>query len=136
MSYPPPSECLPHEPPMVLLHEIKWVNDQGLSASVHLGNNDIFDSRADVPIAWAMEIIAQAAAAYVGINYRVKGYTSGRLIRASSFSANATFIPKSTKLTAMVTKIAESEMGVFLFQGSLSEGDVILAEASFTILVK
>lgn len=136
MSYPLPSECLPHEPPMVLLHQIEWVKNDQLCAVVYLRESDIVHSSSGVAVAWALEIIAQAAAAFIGIHHASDGYTTGRLIRASSFKAKTDTLPLDAKLVVTVSKIAESEMGVFLFQGSLVDDDCLLAEAALTILAK
>jgi predicted hotdog family 3-hydroxylacyl-ACP dehydratase len=107
---------IPHSGRMVLLDRIIGFNGHTLLAELVVRDDGLFGDNHTMP-AWAgIEYMAQAVAAYAGIQSKLAGepIKLGFLLGTRRYASNVAHFPLGTLLTVQVTNIIQDDrMGVF-----------------------
>lgn len=107
---------IPHSGRMILLDRIIEFDSQGLSAELTVRNDALLGDEHSVP-AWAgIEYMAQAIAAYAGIQSRLAGepIKLGFLLGTRRYISNVGSFAVGTVLTVQVKNIIQDDnLGVF-----------------------
>ena len=132
-TYPPVEELIPHRGPMCLLRRVLAIGERDLVAEAVLAP--------DSPLlgvgsqAWSVEIVAQAAAAFIGWTYRERGWRSGRLIKTARWRMEPLPLPMGEPLRVYSVLDTMSETGLFRFDGYLEDSSARrLAGGRLTLL--
>jgi predicted hotdog family 3-hydroxylacyl-ACP dehydratase len=134
-SFPGLSELLPHAAPAILLDRVIASTASGLVAEVRIGPATPWRLAAGVPVHVAIEYMAQACAAFVGLEARQAGGRPriGLLLGTRDFHAERAWLADgevlevSTELT-----FRDEQMGVF--DTSVSSGGARVCRAQLTVV--
>lgn len=111
------AELLPHTGEMVLLDRILSFGEDRLSAALTVrGDGLLFGNERAVPAWAALEYMAQAIGAYVGLQAKQAGQPIrlGFLLGSRLLQSNVGTLPVGCKLAVTVEKIVQDEqLGVF-----------------------
>jgi predicted hotdog family 3-hydroxylacyl-ACP dehydratase len=125
---------LPHEPPAILLDAVEDWSESHLRAAVLIRETSPFARDAGVPAHVAIEYMAQACAAFVGIEARCKGTSPriGLLLGTRHFLSQRQWFTVGEQLTARVDLVyRDEEVGVF--DCAVRAGQYVLATARLTV---
>jgi predicted hotdog family 3-hydroxylacyl-ACP dehydratase len=109
-------ELIPHSERMVLLDRIIDFNEQSLVAELTVRDDGLFGDSKTVPAYVGIEYMAQAIAAYAGIQAKQAGEAIkiGFLLGTRRYSSNVSCFTVGTILTVQVKNIIQDEkLGVF-----------------------
>jgi predicted hotdog family 3-hydroxylacyl-ACP dehydratase len=109
-------ELIPHSERMVLLDRIIDFNEQSLAAELTVRDDGLFGDSKTVPAYVGIEYMAQAIAAYAGIQAKQAGEAIkiGFLLGTRRYSSNVSCFTVGTTLTVQVKNIIQDEkLGVF-----------------------
>ncbi|MBC2594385.1 hypothetical protein H5P28_08960 [Ruficoccus amylovorans] len=133
--FPPIEDLIPHRGPMCLLRRIVALDGCEVTAEALLPPEAGVLSGAAGSQAWSVEIVAQAAAAFIGWHHRERGWRSGRLIKVVRWELSPEPLPGGEILTVYSKLGTWSEAGLFRFDGQLSAASGHrLAAGQLTIL--
>lgn len=121
---------------MILVEHVTKLSDKAMIGEAWFEKGDLWKDERGVPVAWALEVMAQTCAAYIGCHFQDKGIRGGRLLKVRDMSFKVAFLPYGKKLTAHAKLDAESDLNFFVFTGSLKNEDVELASACLSILAQ
>jgi predicted hotdog family 3-hydroxylacyl-ACP dehydratase len=111
------ASLLPHSGAMVLLDKVIDFHELGLKAELTVRNDGLLCSDAAKIPAWAgIEYMAQAIAAYIGIQAKLAGepIKLGYLLGTRRYNSNIAAFPVGTVLTVHIEKIIQDDkLGVF-----------------------
>ncbi len=109
-------ELIPHNGRMVLLDKIITFDEHSLSAELTVRNDGLLGDDKSVPAYAGIEYMAQAIAAYAGIQAKQAGepIKIGFLLGTRRYTSNVGSFAVGTMLTIRVTKIIQDDkLGVF-----------------------
>jgi predicted hotdog family 3-hydroxylacyl-ACP dehydratase len=122
---------------MILLDRILSLENDDIRCACRYTDPGFFGCEDGVPICWALEIIAQACAAWVSIHARESGVTQGRLLKCRTFSLCQPHIPYNRNLIAQARRKLCGSSGIWIFEGSLNdEQGACYAHGELTLLVQ
>jgi predicted hotdog family 3-hydroxylacyl-ACP dehydratase len=130
----PIADMLPHAEPMILLDEALGFDDDRLQAAVTIRPDAPFCRSEGMPAHVAIEYMAQACAAWVGLQALRAGGSPrvGFLLGTRSFRATRPWIANGTRLVVTVAvEFRDETMGVFDCRVEDSGGE--LASAQLTV---
>jgi predicted hotdog family 3-hydroxylacyl-ACP dehydratase len=110
------AELIPHSGRMVLLDKIITFDEQSLSAELTVRNDGLLGDANSVPAYAGIEYMAQAIAAYAGIQAQQAGepIKIGFLLGTRRYASNVGSFPVGTHLTIHIKNIMQDEkLGVF-----------------------
>ncbi|MFI3188554.1 3-hydroxylacyl-ACP dehydratase [Crenothrix sp. D3] len=110
------AELIPHSGRMVLLDRIIDFDELSLSAELTVRNDGLLGDANSVPAYAGIEYMAQAIAAYAGIQAKQVGepIKIGFLLGTRRYTSNVGSFAVGTMLTLQVTKIIQDDkLGVF-----------------------
>lgn len=130
---------LPHTLPAILLQEIVAQDGNSLTATARLGElQSPWMETAGMPIAFGLEIIAQAAAiaifSQVSADHPKKKLAGGRLVSTDRFHSSTEFLPADREIAVTAELLESSSMGYYRCAGRIREGDRELLSVEFTVL--
>jgi predicted hotdog family 3-hydroxylacyl-ACP dehydratase len=132
-TYPPVEELIPHRGPMCLLRRVLAIGEREIVAEAVLAPESPLLGAGSQ--AWSVEIVAQAAAAFVGWTCRERGWRSGRLIKVARWKMEPLPLPSGGLLRVYSVLDTMSETGLFRFDGYLEDSSARrLAAGQLTIL--
>ena len=131
-NYLTPREYLPHEPPMVLIDEVIYVDDNKAVTRCYVNRNGVLspflNENGDLPAFFALEIFAQSVGVWNG--YMQKESKNkikiGMLLGTRNFKIKYTFFKIWTEITTIVQQnmsdgtLANFEGKIFLNKKILS----------------
>jgi len=126
-------DLLPQAPPMVLLDTISAHDAASITATVTIRADSPFRRGPGVPIHVGIEYMAQACAAFTGLEARLAGRQPqvGLLLGTRNFSATRSYLIPGETLSVTATELyREDNMGAF--DCSIFCRREILARASLT----
>lgn len=124
---------LPHTPPMRWIRSAMRVGEDEICCEAELPA--VGGEAEELPVLLGLEILAQAAGVLLGADANGMAGRAGRLLKVGRASWQVETLPVGVRLTAKVTRIGSSAMGLSHFSGVLvSGGDEVLA-AEFYLLV-
>ena len=130
-------EVLPHARPMILLDEVTGMDESGLSAALTVRpGTPFFKAGRGVPAYVAIEWMAQACGAYVGVTAldARQPVRMGLLLGTRNFRATVPwFLPGERLIVLAAPVFMNAEMGAFDCRVSRAANDVELATASLTL---
>jgi predicted hotdog family 3-hydroxylacyl-ACP dehydratase len=130
-------ELLPHARPMILLDEVTGMGEGGLSAELTVRpDTPFFESGRGVPAYVAIEWMAQACGAFVGVTALEAGQPVrlGLLLGTRNFRATVPWFLEGERLIVLAAPVfMNAEMGAFDCRVSRAASDVELATASLTL---
>jgi predicted hotdog family 3-hydroxylacyl-ACP dehydratase len=129
-------EAVPHAHPMILLDRLIDCTVEELRAGVKINPSVPFFRPGGVPAHIAIEYMAQACGAYVGVEALAAGRTPriGLLLGTRNFVAQQKWFPDGSELTVIVENVyREDEMGVFDCRVANAINDDTLASARLTV---
>lgn len=137
MSYPPIAALVPHAGPMRLLDEVIACDARGLTARVTPRRDsllvDLAHPDAGVPVWVGLEWMAQAVAAWAGINRPDAAPRPGLLLGTRRYSATCDHLPFGASLEVSIALDFQADNGLGTFNGRLLCGDECLAEATLNV---
>lgn len=111
------AEVVPHAGRMILIDEIVDYSSSSLTASVTIRESSLFLTPDNAVPSWVgIEYMAQAIAAWAGIQARLKGepVKTGYLLGSRNYQASHPVFPLGDRLTVVVNKqYHEGELAVF-----------------------
>ncbi len=120
---------------MCLLRRILALDESSVMAETVIEPGAVILNSAPGTQAWSIEIVAQAAAAFIGWHHRERGWRSGRLIKVARWEMLSGSLPLGEPLKVYSKLDTWSETGVFRFEGKLeSPTGARLAGGQLTIL--
>lgn len=130
----PVSEVVPHSGLMSLLTRITDYGDDWLQAEVDITDDSLFLQEQGVPSYVGIEYMAQAVAAYAGIQEKFddKEPKIGFLLGTRRYSVNTEWFPLGSTLTIHVTREMVAENGLHVFLTELKTAQ-IKASASLNV---
>jgi predicted hotdog family 3-hydroxylacyl-ACP dehydratase len=129
MSTPAPHELLPHAPSAVLLESIVARGPDGIDAIARVSTESPFASSGSALPEVALEIAAQAAAAFAAL---AETRSSARCMLVGADACRLSTVPVDVELRVSVRRTAQSaELAHFAF--SLAYGTQELARGSISV---
>lgn len=133
----PVESFLPHTPPMVLIRSIQQLRESFIECETRFQDADFFGCEQGVPIAWSIEIIAQACALFVAIHRYDTGITTGRLLKCGHFEFGVPYLPYHQMLQISANLKAVGDSGLWIFEGAIgNDAGEVLASGNMNILVQ
>lgn len=147
-NYLTPREYLPHEPPMVLIDEVIYVDDNKAVTRCYVNRNGVLspflNENGDLPAFFALEIFAQSVGVWNG--YMQKESKNkikiGMLLGTRNFKIKSTFFKIGTEITTIVQQnmsdgtLANFEGKIFLNkkEESMSEEQDAFASVRINVI--
>ncbi|MGE9290206.1 MAG: hypothetical protein ACQKBT_04395 [Puniceicoccales bacterium] len=133
------ASLLPHTPPAILLQEITQKEPGILTATTVLGElNSPWMEPPGMPVAFGMEIIAQAAALVITSKAKAdpdsRKLIGGRLVSSNLFRSVVEYLPANDILHVTAQLVDSSAMGYFRFNGQIKLDGKELLFVEFTVL--
>lgn len=119
--FPSIEDLIPHRGPMCLLRRIVALDADEVTAEALLPPGTGVLSGAAGTQAWSVEIVAQAAAVFIGWHHRERGWRSGRLIKVARWELSPEPLPGGEFLVVYSKLDTWSETGLFRFDGQLND---------------
>jgi len=123
----PLAELLPHAGDMILLDRIERYDENSIVAYRTVRAGCLF-SQADgsYPAYLGVELMAQAAAAFAGLQARLASEPTGIgfLLGTRKYASNASCFPLGSELRISATRILEDDSGMGVFECELSSDDI------------
>jgi len=132
----PIGRALPHAHPMILLDAIEGIADDALEAVVVIDPGKPYWRAGGVPVHVAIEYMAQACGAFVGVEALGRGGSPriGYLLGTRNFAADRRWFREGDRLRVRVEAVfREGNMGVFDCRIAGDIGDVPIATARLTV---
>ena len=132
----PIAQVLPHARPMILLDEVIDWSPEHLTAEIKIHPAQPFFGSDGIPAHVAVEYMAQACAAFVGVEALKLGRTPrvGLLLGTRNFSACQKWFRDGDRLRVTTEVVyRENEMGVFDCRVANTANDDTLASARLTV---
>lgn len=135
------AEVVPHEGLMSLLDTVLEYDEESLSASVEIRNNTLFVEADGVPAWVGIEYMAQAIAAYSGVQRCLAGRAVkvGFLVGTRRFNSSHSHYPLGSKLRINVIREFQADNGLGSFactiNGTLADGSLLTADASLNVFL-
>lgn len=116
------AELVPHSGSMSLLDEIVDYGDDWLHATVKITSSSMFLDDKGVPSSVGIEYLAQAVAAYAGLQERKEGGKPklGFLLGVRKYLCSTDYFPVGKTLLLQVTLEMEADNGLNVFQTMLT----------------
>lgn len=132
--FPPVAELIPHSGPLVLLERIVEADDESLTATLEVAADGLYNHGDTVPAWVGMEYMAQAVAAFAGLEPYRRGETIplGFLLGSRRMNISGPDFPVGTRLTVTVRRILQDDGGMAVFECDLS-GDTLAASARLNL---
>ena len=129
-----PAELLPHRPPMLLLDDILGYDDAHVRAVLTIHPASAFLEAEGVPSIVGVEYIAQACAAWSGLQARLVGRAPrlGFLLGARGLRLHRPWFRRGERLLVSVA-LAYRDAQLASFQGSITVGEAIAVESDLTV---
>ncbi|MEP5230829.1 MAG: hypothetical protein ABJQ78_05275 [Alloalcanivorax sp.] len=123
--FPPVAELVPHSGALVLLDRIVAVEEESLTAAIQVTADGLYNHGDAVPAWVAMEYMAQAVAAFAGLESYRNGDTIplGFLLGSRKVEFNSQSFPVGSVLTVTVKRILQDDSGMAVFECHLSGDD-------------
>lgn len=132
-------EVVPHAGLMSLLDRVVDFEDDRLQAEVVIGPDTLFADEKGVPAWVGIEYMAQAIAAYAGVQRRLKGLEVkvGFLVGSRRYESSQPHFPLGSRLSIEVTREFQADNGLGVFscaiRGEGPEGEQISADAALNV---
>ncbi len=128
------SELVPHADRMSLLDKIVAYGDGWLNAEVKITPESLFADERGVPAWVGVEYMAQAIAAYAGLQERLGGGAPkiGFLLGTRKYTTNAEYFTPESRLSIQIKLDMVAENGLNVFACELLSGD-LRAEAVINV---
>jgi predicted hotdog family 3-hydroxylacyl-ACP dehydratase len=133
-SFPPISELVPHEPPMLLLDRVLAYSKDFVSCEVEIRSDSPFVRGAGVPAIVGIEYMAQTVATFAGLAARETGgeVRIGFLLGSRDVRIDADVFPVGDRLTIDARRTwGENDLGSFVCQ--VRRGADVLLQGSLSV---
>lgn len=132
--FPPVSELVPHRPPMLLLVRVLHYGGADIECQARLPRSGPMVAAHRVGVLWALELVAQACAAWSGLaSGGGEPVTAGYVIASPRFEFATSELPREVALVVRATHVG-GDTAVSSFAGSVSFGDRRLAHGTLTVI--
>lgn len=123
--FPPVADLLPHSGALVLLDRIVAADDESLTATAQVTADGLYNQGDTVPAWVSMEYMAQAVAAFAGLEPYHKGETIplGFLLGSRRVEFNRPSFSVGSVITVTVKKILQDDSGMAVFECLLTGED-------------
>ncbi len=127
-------DLVPHSGLMSLLDRIVSYGDEWLEAEVLISQDTLFIEEQGVPALVGLEYMAQAIAAYSGLEEQLQGNKPklGFLLGTRKYKSSADYFKLGQTLTVHVQREMKADNGLHVFQCSLS-GEQLNATATINV---
>lgn len=132
-------EVVPHAGVMSLLDRVADYGEDWLVAQVHIGPRTLFAERQGVPAYVGIEYMAQAVAAFAGVQRRQQGLEAavGFLVGTRKYSSSHSYFPPGSSLNIEVEREFQADNGLGVFACSISgltaDGKKLVADAALNV---
>lgn len=129
------AELVPHSERMSLLTRIVGYGDGWLSAEVDIKADSMFSDRLGVPSWVGLEYLAQAIAAYAGLQERQHGGSPklGFLLGTRKYTSSKEYFAIGSTLTIKVIENLQADNGLGTFDCTLNSSDDCEASARLNV---
>lgn len=134
MRFPPVAELVPHAAPMVLLDEVVEVASDRLIARAAVTAGRPFVEEQGLPALVTLEYMAQAVAAFAGLQGRAAGEAVrlGFLLGCRDLRLTCDYVPLGAELTVVSQRTwGDAQLGSFAC--TVRHGDTLVAEAVLNV---
>ncbi len=120
------AELVPHDPPALLLDEVIDADEEGLRARLMVRADGLYDEGGYVPAVLGIEYMAQAVAAFSGLQAKRCGapVAVGFLLGTRRFTSSASRLKCGETLTVSVHRELQNADGMGSFSCEVSGDDV------------
>lgn len=118
-------DWLPHKDPMILIDHVRSISPSAIDCMSKPGTIGFYRCDRGIPIAWGIEIIAQACALFISFRAKGSGMTKGRLLKCRTFDFHQSHIPYGISFAVLARPIVQGSSGISIFEGSISGPDGI-----------
>jgi predicted hotdog family 3-hydroxylacyl-ACP dehydratase len=132
-------DVVPHSGVMSLLDRVVDAGEDWLEAEVRIGRDTLFADERGVP-AWAgIEYMAQAIAAFAGMQRRRRGLEAavGFLVGTRRYDSSQSYFPHGSRLTIRVEREFQADNGLGVFaceiRGESLQNHEITASAALNV---
>ncbi len=125
------SSIIPQSGYMVFLDEVKNINTGEIVCTMTVKENSPFISDNKLGSYTYIEIMAQAIAAYAGINDKID---FGFLLSCRKFNIFRSFVAVGEKLEIYAKEVLTDGKGMFVFDCAVKSLDEIIANATLSVL--
>ena len=133
-AYPPIADLLPHRPPMLLLRAVLSHAPEETRCEACIDPDFAAACGGEAPAAFALEMIAQAAAAHHGLATRGPRATRGLLLGSRRLILHCRALPTGQPLRVVV-RGGDAAGNLMRFEGRVEDAaGRILAEGDATVL--
>ncbi len=134
-AWPDVKDLIAHREPMLLLSRVVGFGDGSLQAEYDIDPAAWYAEAGAMPCWVGIEVMAQAVAAYVGMESRARGdaIRQGVLLGTRSFKSDADCFYAAAPLGVTVSMQFRDESGLGAFDCTLSQGGVVVAQATLTV---
>lgn len=140
-SYLLPEAYLPHRPPMILLDEVRYVDDQQVKCSVkihpHSSVGPFLNKQLDLPAWFGIELIAQTIGVWSGWHHHLKQEEKARvgmLLGARKYKSECAVFKAGSQLTIKADLLLQDDQ-LGSFDGTIfDENEHDLVQARITVL--
>lgn len=132
-------DVVPHAGTMSLLDRVIDFDDDSLKAEVTLGPQTLFADERGVPAWVGIEYMAQAIAAYAGVQRRLKDLevVVGFLVGSRRYESSHAYFPLGSALVIEVEREFQADNGLGVFacsiRGEGPDGEAISATAALNV---
>ncbi len=127
-------DLLPHAPPLVLLDDLVECGDGTITCGLTVRGDGLFDTDGAVPAWIGIEYMAQAVAAYSGVQRQRSGdaVRVGFLLGTRRFVTSVPAFPVGQRLLVRAEKLIEGSNGMASFACTVS-GDGVEQAATLSV---
>ncbi|MBU3070631.1 hotdog family protein [Aestuariicella sp. G3-2] len=133
------ADLVPHSGTMSLLDDTLSSDENSLTATVGIRPDSLFATEQGVPAWVGIEYMAQAIAAFAGVQARLAGedIRIGFLVGSRKYTCDAPYFPIGSTLTIHVARELQGEngLGVFICRitSETDSANMIVAEANLNV---
>ena len=126
---------LPHAAPMALLDEVLACDEDSVRACVNIGPDTLFRTENGVPNWVGVEYMAQAIAAWGGVQARRRGEAVkiGFLVSTRRMQCELDFFPDGSELGIGATLVTMADNGLATFDCSIQLEDTDIVNARINV---
>ena len=133
---PPLSELLPHGPPMRLIDRVIARTPDGIVCDATVSASGVFTESGEVPAAICLEYIAQACAAFVGLDARARAepVRPGYLLACRSLDLSVDTLRVGDRVEVRVTRTS-SAAAASSFSGEVVRRGTTIARGKVSVVL-
>ena len=130
-------DIIPHSRKMIFLDKLEQISDTSLLASINIDKDSYFLQGQAVPAWVGIEYMAQAVAAYAGIQDKIKGniVKVGLLLGTRAYQSKVPSFPLGSKLFISVKTLYYEDVGLGSFECAIYPDDKDVSDKENALVI-